>query len=90
MLDDHPSKIRITTPRMRQLATRLLALDMVQAVELSGSAELLLEVHRAKQFFAALADLVTQEEFDIERLQVSDASTEAVFDYLMESANHPR
>ena len=90
MLDDHPSKIRITTPRTRQLATRLLALDMVQAVELSGSAELLLEVHRAKQFFAALADLVTQEDFDIERLQVSDASTEAVFDYLMESANHPR
>ena len=90
MLDDHPSKIRITTLRSRQLATRLLALDMVQAVELSGSDELLLEVHRAKQFFGALADVVTQEEFDIERLQVSDASTEAVFDYLMESANHPR
>ncbi len=90
MLDDHPSKIRITSARTRQLATRLLALDMVQSAELSGSDELLLEVHRAKQFFGALADVVTQEDFDIERMQVSDASTEAVFDYLMESANHPR
>ena len=90
MLDDHPSKIRITTPRTRQLATHLLALDMVQAVELSGSDELLLEVHQVKRFFGALADVVTQEEFDIERLQVSDASTEAVFDYLIESAIYPR
>jgi ABC-2 type transport system ATP-binding protein len=90
MLDDHPSKIRITSSRTRELATRLLALDMVQAAELSGSDELHLQVHRAKQFFGALAEVVTQEDFEIERLQVSDASTEAVFDYLMKSANHPR
>jgi ABC-2 type transport system ATP-binding protein len=90
MLDDHPSKIRITASRTRQLATSLLALEMVQAVELSGTDELLLEVHRAKQFFRALAEVVTREEFEIERLLVSDASTEAVFDYLMESTNHPR
>ncbi|MEO8496217.1 MAG: ABC transporter ATP-binding protein [Planctomycetota bacterium] len=90
MLDDHPSKIRITTTDARQLATRLLALDTVQAVELSGADELLLEVHRAKQFFASLADVITQTGIDVERLQVIDASTEAVFEYLMESANHPR
>jgi len=90
MLDDHPLKIHITTSRIRQLATRLLALDMVQAVALNGATELMLEVRHAKQFFGALADVVTQDGFDIERLQVSDASTEAVFDYLMESANHPR
>ena len=63
---------------------------MVQAVELRGADELLLQVHRAKQFFGALAEVVTEDNFDIERLQVSDASTEAVFDYLMDSANHPR
>ena len=62
----------------------------MQAVELNGRGELLLEVQRVKQFFASLADVVTQEEIDIERLQVIDASTEAVFDYLMESATRPR
>ncbi|MCA9145740.1 MAG: ABC transporter ATP-binding protein [Planctomycetales bacterium] len=90
LLDDHPLKIRIATSRARQLATRLLALETVQGVELNGDDELLLEVHRAKQFFASLADVVTREGVDVERLQVIDASTEAIFDYLMESANHPR
>lgn len=90
MLDDHPLKIRITAPQTRQLATRLLALDTVQAVELTGSDELLLQVLRAKEFYGHLADIVTQEGIDVERLRVIDASTEAVFDYLMDSVNHPR
>jgi len=33
--------------------------------------------------------LITRDEIDIERLRVIDASTEAVFDYLMESVKHP-
>lgn len=90
MLDDHPMKIRITTPDARQLATRLLGLDSVQAVELSGPDEMLLQIQRSKEFYGLLADVVTREAIDIERLQVIDASTEAVFDYLMDSVNHPR
>lgn len=90
MLDDHPTRLRITTPRARQLATRLLALDSVLAVELNQGDELLLQVRGAKEFFDPLADVITQEGLDIERLQVIDASTEAVFDYLMESVKHPR
>ena len=90
MLDDHPSKIRITTSHARPLATRLLALEPVQPIELSGSGELLLQVQRVKEFFASLAEVVTGEGIDIERLQVIDASTKAVFDYLMDSVNHPR
>lgn len=90
MLDDHPLKIRIASPVARQLAIWLLASETVQAVELNGRDELLLEVHRPKQFFASLSEVVTRESVDIERLLVIDASTEAVFDYLMESANHPR
>jgi ABC-2 type transport system ATP-binding protein len=89
-LDEHPMKLRITTPRARQLATRLFALDAVQAVELHRADELRLQVRGAKDFFGPLADIVTQEGVDIERLQVIDASTEAVFDYLMESVKHPR
>ncbi len=90
MLDDHPMRLRITTPRARQLATRLLALDAVQAIELNRPDELLLQVRGTQEFFGPLADVVTQEGIDIERLRVIDASTEAVFDYLMESVKHPR
>ena len=89
MLDEYPMKLRITATRARQLATGLLALDTVQAVELNGADELFLQVRRANEFFASLAELVTREGIDIERLQVIDASTEAVFDYLMESVKHP-
>ena len=89
MLDDHPMRLRISTPRARQLATRLFALDSVQAVELNRDDELLLQVRGTKEFFGPLADVITQEGIDIERLQVIDASTEAVFDYLMESVTHP-
>lgn len=89
MLDEYPMKLRITAARARQLATGLLALDTVQAVELNGADELFLQVRRANEFFASLAELVAREGIDIERLQVIDASTEAVFDYLMESVKHP-
>jgi len=90
LLDEHPLKIRITAPDARQLATRLLALDMVQSVELSGAGELLLRVRRVKEFYGALADVVAGEGIDVERLRVTDASTKAVFEYLMDSVNHPR
>ena len=72
------------------LATRLLAVDAGQAIELSRPDELLLQVRGTQEFFGPLADVVTQEGIDIERLRVIDASTEAVFDYLMESVKHPR
>lgn len=90
LLDEHPLQIRITTHHARQLATRLLAIETVQAIELNGSEELLLRVHRAKEFFGLLGDIVTREEIDIERMRVIDASTKAVFDYLMDSVTHPR
>jgi ABC-2 type transport system ATP-binding protein len=90
MLDDHPLKIRITSPRCRQLATRLLDLDVVQSVELTGASDLLLQVQRPKEFFGPLAAIAADGGFDIERLQTVDASTEAVFEYLMEAANHAR
>ncbi len=90
MLDDHPSQIRINTTQARQLGTHLLALDLVQAVELKDDGELLLHVQRVHEFFGQLAEVVTRSGIDIERLRVIDASTQAVFDYLMNSFNHPR
>ncbi len=90
MLDNHPSKIRLKAAGARILATRLLSLETVQSVDLSNRDELRLEVLRVKEFFGQLAEVVSREGLDIERLHVIDASTKAVFDYLMETVNHPR
>lgn len=89
MLDDYPLKIRITAPDARRLATHLMQLDIVRGVELTGGDELQLEVQRAKEFYGPLAEIVTRHGFDLERLQVLDVSTEAVFQYLMKTATHP-
>lgn len=88
MLDDYPLKIRVTAPNARRLATQLLELELVRSVELRGASELLLEVQRAKEFFGPLAEIVSRHEIDVERLEVVDASTEAVFDYLMRTVTH--
>jgi len=89
MLDDHPLKVHVVTERARELAGRLLRLDSVRGVELKAAEALLLQVQRPKEFFTAFGRLVVEEDFAVERLQVVDASTEAVFDYLLEGALHP-
>jgi len=89
MLDDHPLRIRVTTNRAREMAARLSRLDSVRGVEFPTEQDLLLQVRRPADFFAAFGRLVVEEDFAVERLRVTDASTEAVFDYLLESALHP-
>ena len=59
---------------------------MVLAAELHPADELRLQIQRPKEFFSQLPKLVAQYGFNIERLQIVDASTEAVFDYLMQAA----
>lgn len=90
MLDDHPLKIRLATSDARRLAIRLVELEPVQAVSVAGPGELLIEAHHPKLFFERLTEVVVESGFDIERMRVIDESTEAIFDYLMQSANHPR
>jgi len=82
LLDDHPLKVRIGASRPRELAARLLRSELVLAAELAGD-EVVVQVRRPKRFFASLAEIVIEESYDVERLQVIDASTQAVFDYLV-------
>jgi len=88
LLDNHPLKIRIGTQRARELASALVNLEVIQSVELERPDQLLLEVLRPKEFFAPLAELITQQGHDLQRLQVIDATTEAIFDYLMQAAHY--
>lgn len=88
LLEDHPLRIRLTASRARELAAQLVRWDLVQAVDFEGRDGLLVHAYRPRAFFAALTELVVQEQFEIERMQVRDASTEAVFHYLMSRAVH--
>lgn len=88
LLDNHPLKIRIGTQRARELAAELMHLEVVQSVELERHDQLLLEVLRPKEFFEPLSVLITQQGHDLQRLQVIDATTEAIFDYLMQAAHY--
>jgi len=88
MLQEHPLQVRVGADRPRELAARLLACESVRGVELEPGGALLVQVSRPKSFFAALAGLVVDEAFEVHRLQVSDASTQAVFHYLMDRAGH--
>lgn len=89
MLDDHPLQVRVTSTAARKLGAALLNCDSVQAVTVRDQHELLLQVRRPASFFPRFAELVRDSQYEIDRLQVVDASTEAIFDYLMRDALRP-
>jgi ABC-2 type transport system ATP-binding protein len=83
MLDDHPLKVRVWTPRGRELAARLMGSESVRAAEIEAGGSLLLDIDHPQDFFRLLADASIDEGFEVDEFQVIDASTQAVFDYLM-------
>jgi len=89
MLDDHPFKIRVSADRPRELAVQLMKVSSVQAVQLDDEGDLLVQVRRPKEFFPAFAAIVADAGLDVDRMRVLDASTEAIFDYLMQAAMQP-
>ena len=86
MLDGHPLRVCITADRPRPLAARLLESEFVQAVELEEGGKLVVQARSPQSFFELLTTLAVDEGFEIRRLEVTDASTQAVFDYLMSPA----
>jgi len=88
MLEDHPLHVRVTTTAARELAALMFKLDSVQGAELSETDDVVLQIHRPAEFFQSFGEVVLQHEFEVERLQVTDASTEAIFDYLMQGLLH--
>lgn len=88
MLDDHPLQLRISSDRSRELASRLVHWDLVRGVELRGDDELWLQIQRPSEFYPRFADLILEEGFEVERLQTTDATAGAIFDYVMKEAAH--
>jgi ABC-2 type transport system ATP-binding protein len=89
MLDSHPLKIRVTTSRAREMAAKLISLDAVEGVDIQTDRDLLLKVRQSRNFFKVFGQIVVEEDFAVEVLRVMDTSTEAVFDYLLESTLYP-
>jgi ABC-2 type transport system ATP-binding protein len=89
MLDEHPLHVRVTAQDARGLAARLVQLECVQGIELRRTDEMVLQVYRPSEFFRLFADVILEDSIHVERLQVLDASTEAVFEYLTQKAMRP-
>jgi ABC-2 type transport system ATP-binding protein len=86
MLDDHPLQLRITAERARELASRLVHWDLVRGIELRGTDDLCVQIQRPAEFFRRFSDLVLHDGFEVERLETTDASAGAIFDYVMQEA----
>jgi len=81
-----PVQIRIDCPRPRELASRLIGWEQVLELDLTGGIQMRLKVVNADTFYVRLADLVLQDEIEIERLETTDVTTEAAFESVMAAA----
>jgi ABC-2 type transport system ATP-binding protein len=85
LLTGFPSKVEIEARDARRLAQRIMAFDGVRSVRVDDAAGVVsVETHDADAFHRRLTPLAAREAFGIRGLQQSDASLEAVFDYLVE------
>jgi ABC-2 type transport system ATP-binding protein len=83
MFDQHPLHLRIATDRSRDLASRLIQCELVHGLDLRGPNELRVQIRRPSEFFPLFSELILEEGYEIERLQTTDASASAIFDYVM-------
>lgn len=86
MFAAQPQQIRIACRQQRELATRLIPWEQVLRIELSGTEELLLQVVRPDDFFRRFGELIRETAIDVSRLETTDSSTEATFQYVMSAA----
>jgi ABC-2 type transport system ATP-binding protein len=85
LLDDHPLAIRIDADRPRALAGQLLNLEDVVGVEIGEESALIVQAKNPRRFFRALARLVLEEDYNVERLEPLDDSAHAILGYLLGS-----
>jgi ABC-2 type transport system ATP-binding protein len=88
MFDEHPLHLRISSDRPRELASRLVQCELVHGVELRGADDLWVQIHRPTEFFPRLSELILEEGYEIGRLETTDASASAIFDYVMQEVSH--
>jgi ABC-2 type transport system ATP-binding protein len=85
LLARHPRRVEIRAREPRRLARALIELEDVAAVEVTGDDGLLLvETRDLDGFLERLTRIAAAESFGVRELESTDASLEAVFDYLVQ------
>ena len=83
LLSKHPRRIELCARRARELARALIGCEEVVSVRLGLEQQLSIETKDAGAFQRRLTTLAASERFGLSALHSSDASLEAVFDYLV-------
>ncbi len=83
---DMPLQVRVICPQARALARELMPCESVRGVTIARVDELSLQVVHAAALFRRLAALAASGDFDIQRLETTDVTTEATFGYVMSAA----
>ncbi|MBI1345373.1 ATP-binding cassette domain-containing protein [bacterium] len=86
LFDDHPLKVRIGCPDVRTFAAQLVTWPHVQSLEISSETELALQITRPDDFFKKLATLASAGDIQVDRLETTDITAEATFQYVMAAA----
>jgi len=86
MLDEYPLHVRIRAPRVREVAQQLVQWPLVRGVTLRTDEELSIEVLRPDDFFRQFAGYVADSGMDVDALETTDVSAEAIFEYVMSSS----
>jgi len=88
MFDDVPLAIRIDCSEKRRLSAALLELDDVSGIELGEQATLTVRAANPKRFFKKFAEVVLEEGFDVQHLEILDDSARAILGYLLAGTAH--
>jgi ABC-2 type transport system ATP-binding protein len=83
LLSRHPRRVELQARDPRRLAERLVAFEDVASVRLEGE-RLSVETRDIGSFFRALTPVASELRVGLKSVESSDASLEAVFDYLVE------
>jgi ABC-2 type transport system ATP-binding protein len=86
MLSEQPRRVRIDSPRARELASVLIGWPDVLSVEVTDERTLALAIVHRERFFAALGREIIDRALPIDRVESTDLSAEATFDYVMSAA----
>ncbi len=82
VLDDVPHRIRVGTPRPRELARLLVDSEHLVAVRMDGNS-LVIETRNPEAFYDHLPAVVLDEGIPIESVEAEDVGIEAIFEYLV-------
>jgi ABC-2 type transport system ATP-binding protein len=86
MLSEQPRRVRIDSPRARELASLLIGWPEVLSVNVTDERTLALAIVHRERFFAALGREIVDRALPIDRVESTDLSAEATFDYVMSAA----